>query len=197
MEAPRDLKQLVRAVKVDTEHSPVPELAQEVVVVVANAEEDLVRPLEAFPMVLSDGVMGEGPPSPLTCTPLSMVGPPLSSLGMELLGDGVDALFQPSRWVAQQLDMFRKQVGVSIKGHEVECLALLRKIEEGRKSKRTNTSVRKTARKGNRELRNLASSVMMWHYSPFYVQDRQGDGLIRLGGSLSRCPSEASCSTYL
>lgn len=41
--------------------------------------------------------------------------------------------------------MVRKQVGVSIKGHETECLALLRKIEKDRKPKVHNNGVRKTA----------------------------------------------------
>uniref|UniRef100_A0A2N9GJ10 Reverse transcriptase zinc-binding domain-containing protein n=1 Tax=Fagus sylvatica TaxID=28930 RepID=A0A2N9GJ10_FAGSY len=49
-------------------------------------------------------------------------------------GDVVDALTQPSKWVDKQMNMLRKQVGVSIKGHEAECLALLRKIEVDRKS---------------------------------------------------------------
>ena len=57
------------------------------------------------------------------------------------------------------MNMLRKQVGVSIKGHEVECLALLRKIEEGRKPKLPNNGIRKMAVKGARELRNLAFSV--------------------------------------
>jgi hypothetical protein len=41
----------------------------------------------------------------------------------------------------------------------VECLALLRKIEEDRKPKVTNTRARKTVSKGTWELRNLASFV--------------------------------------
>ena len=86
-------------------------------------------------------------------------GPSLSPPGLGLIGDGIDALSQPSRWVAYQMNMFRKQVGVSIKGHEVKCLALLHKIEGGRKPKMANASVRKTARKGTWELKNLASSV--------------------------------------
>jgi hypothetical protein len=83
----------------------------------------------------------------------------MSPPALALLGEGVDALSQPSRWVAQQMNMFRKQVGVSIKGHETECLALLRKIEKDRKPKVHSNGVRKTTSKGIRELRNLASSV--------------------------------------
>jgi hypothetical protein len=55
--------------------------------------------------------------------------------------------------------MFRKQVGVSIKGHEAECLALLHKIEKNRKPKLIHKGVRKSSRKGARELKNLTSSV--------------------------------------
>ena len=57
-----------------------------------TTEEEIARLLEPLPMVLFDGVMGEGSSSPLTCTPLSMVGPPVSSQAMEPLGDGIDAL---------------------------------------------------------------------------------------------------------
>jgi hypothetical protein len=41
----------------------------------------------------------------------------------------------------------------------VECLALLHKIEEDRKPRVNSKGVRRTASKGSRELRNLASSV--------------------------------------
>ncbi len=126
-------------------------LVQEVLEVAILAEDDIVGSLESLPLVPFDGVMGEEPSSPLSCTPLSMMGPPTSP--------PFDAISHPSRWVAHQMNMLRKQVGVSIKGHEVECLALLRKIEEGRKPKVPNNGIRKTAVKGARELRNLAFSV--------------------------------------
>ena len=126
-------------------------LVQEVHEVAILAKVVIVGPLESLPLVRIDGVMGEERSSPLSCTPLSMVGPPASPL--------VNAIFHLSRWVAHHLNMLCKQVGVSIKGHEVECLALLRKIEEGRKPKVPNNGVRKTATNGVRELRNLASSV--------------------------------------
>ena len=57
------------------------------------------------------------------------------------------------------MNMFRKQISVSIKGHEVECLALLRKIEEDRKPRVNHKGVRRTTSKGSWELRNLSSSV--------------------------------------
>jgi hypothetical protein len=133
--------------------------AQEGVVVEVNVAEASVSISEASPLTITDGVAAKGPLSPFSCTPIMMVEPTMSSPEIKLLGDGVDALYQPSQWVAQQMNAFRKQVGVSIRGHEAECLALLRKIETDRKPKKINTSVRKTARRGTRELRNLVSSV--------------------------------------
>jgi hypothetical protein len=88
-----------------------------------------------------------------------MVVPPVSPQEMQLRGDGIDPLSQPSSWVVWHMNKFRKQIGVSIKGHEVECLALLHKIEENRKPRVNSKGVRRTASKGSRELRNLASSV--------------------------------------
>jgi hypothetical protein len=126
---------------------------------VVGDEENFTKSLEVLQKALSQGLTGEDPPSPMNCTPICMVGPPLSPPGLGLIGEGIDALSQPSKWVAHQMNLFRKQVGVSIKGHEAECLALLRKIEKDRKPKMTNASVRKTVKKGNRELKNLASSV--------------------------------------
>ncbi len=79
-------------------------------------EEGFTRPMESLPMVLFDGPLGEGPISPLSCTSINMVGPLRNSPTRDILGDGVDALSQPSRWVNHQMNMFRKQVGVSIKG---------------------------------------------------------------------------------
>ena len=136
-----------------------PLMAQEGAVLAAIAAEKSLSTPENFSLACEEGVEGEGPFSPLTCTPIMMVGPAMSPSGMELLEGGVDALDKPTQWVAHQMNMFRKLVGVSIKGHETECLALLRKIEADRKPKKTTTTVRKTARKGNRELRNLVSSV--------------------------------------
>ena len=71
--------------------------------------------------------------SPLSCTPLCVVEPSDRSPVVAYLGDVMDALTQPSKWVDKQMNMLRKQVGVSIKGHEAECLAFLRKIEVDRK----------------------------------------------------------------
>uniref|UniRef100_A0A2N9G1G0 Reverse transcriptase domain-containing protein n=1 Tax=Fagus sylvatica TaxID=28930 RepID=A0A2N9G1G0_FAGSY len=57
----------------------------------------------------SDGFMGEDLPSPLNCTPLCMVGPPLSPPGLGLIGDGIDALSQPSKWEPHHMNLFQKR----------------------------------------------------------------------------------------
>jgi hypothetical protein len=97
--------------------------------------------------------------SPLSCTPLCVVEPMVRSPVVACLGAAVDALTQPSKWVDKQMNMLRKQVGVSIQGHEAECLALLCKIEADRKPIGPTSGVKKKYAKGSRELRNLASSV--------------------------------------
>ena len=146
---------------VDAESEPGLEslMAQEGMVMAVTVAETPVSTPGKLSLACKEGVEGEGSFSPLTCTPIMMVGPAMSPSGLELLGGGVDALDKPTQWVAHQMNMFRKLVGVSIKGHETECWALLRKIEADRNPKKITTSVRKTARKGNRELRNLVSSV--------------------------------------
>jgi hypothetical protein len=159
LEDPKELTHLERAAEADLEDGLGSEWAQEGAVVEVNVVEAPMSILEVSPLIIVDGVAGKGPLSPLSCTPLMTVEPTKSSPKIQLLGDGVDALYQPSRWVTQQMNAFCKQVGVSIRGHKTECLALLRKIKANRKPKKINTSVRKTAKKGTRELRNLASSV--------------------------------------
>lgn len=67
------LMQMVRAIEMEPEHCPGSAMAQEVAVGVDDAEEHLLKSLEALPLVLSDGFSGEDPPSPLNCTPLCMV----------------------------------------------------------------------------------------------------------------------------
>jgi hypothetical protein len=94
------------------------------------------------------------PWSPLSNTPLCVVEPSVTCLG-----DGVDALTQPSKWVDKQMNKLRKQVGVSIQSHEAECLALLRKIEAERNTTGPTSGPKKKSAKGSRELRNLVSSV--------------------------------------
>ncbi|GMY06893.1 hypothetical protein FCV25MIE_02132 [Fagus crenata] len=94
------------------------------------------------------------PWSPLSNTPLCVVEPTVTCLG-----DGVDALTQPSKWVDKQMNKLRKQVGVSIQSHEAECLALLRKIEADRNPTGPAPGTKKKSAKGSHELRNLVSSV--------------------------------------
>ena len=92
---------MVRVVLHEAEHSQLPEVVQEELVVDVSVGEDFTGPLETLPMALFEGVVGRGPTSPLTCTPIQIVGPPMSPPALALLGEGVDALSQPSRWVAQ------------------------------------------------------------------------------------------------
>jgi hypothetical protein len=159
MDIPRELTHHERAGEADSDDGLGTEWAQAGAVVEFNVAEVPVSISEASPLTLAHGFEAEGPLSPFSCTPIMMVEPTVSSPVIKLLGDGIDALYHPSQWVAQQMNAFRKQVGVSIRGHEAECLALLRKIEADRKPKKINTSIRKTTRKGTRELRNLVSSV--------------------------------------
>jgi hypothetical protein len=46
--------------------------------------------------------------SPLSCTPLCMVEPSFRSPVVERIGDVVDAISQPSKWVAYHMNMFCK-----------------------------------------------------------------------------------------
>jgi hypothetical protein len=149
---------VLSTVPADVTPHQTPELNQEELAVAVAVEEGTTSLMESLTMVLYDGV-GEGSSSPLSCTPLNMVNPPVGSQGTEIIVEGIDALSQPSRWVAWHMNMFRKQIGVSIKGHKMECLALLRKIEEDRKPRVNHKGVRRTTRKGSRELRSLSSSV--------------------------------------
>jgi hypothetical protein len=50
-------------------------------------------------------------------------------------------------------------VGVSISGHEPECMALLIHIDKDRQLLKRTTTSHKSVQKGLRELRNLSSSV--------------------------------------
>ena len=121
-------------------------------------EEGTTSLMESLTMVLYDGV-GEGSSSPLSCIPLNMVNPPVGSQRTEIIVEEIDAFSQLLRWVAWHMNMFRKQIGVSINGHKMECLALLRKIEQDQKPRVNHKGVRRTTRKGSRELRSLSSSV--------------------------------------
>ncbi len=159
LEEQKETSYLERAAEADSEHGLGSALVQErATVIVSEVEPPKFTPA-AFSLAIAEGGEGEGPLSPLTCSPITMLGPPMNSPGMELIGDGADALYKPSQWVAMQMNMFRKQVGVSIKGHEVECLALLRKIEVDRKPKKSTLVLGRQSKKGLRELKNLASSV--------------------------------------
>ena len=67
-----------------------------------------------------------------------------------------------SLWVEQKYKDFGELVGMPITGFEVECIALLHKIDAERKKGRHYPCSRKPTRstkKGTRELRNLISTV--------------------------------------
>ncbi len=95
--------------------------------------------------------------SPLSCTPLNMLAPPVAPPLLQSCED--EALANLSKWVSQQMNYFRKQVGVSISGHEPECMALLIHIDKDRQLLKRTTTSHKSVQKGLRELRNLSSSV--------------------------------------
>jgi hypothetical protein len=94
--------------------------------------------------------------SPLSCT-LNILALPVAPPLIQSCED--EALANPSKWVSQQMNYFRKQVGVSILGHEPECMALLIRIDKDRQLLKRTTTSRKSVHKGLRELRNLSSSV--------------------------------------
>jgi hypothetical protein len=95
--------------------------------------------------------------SPLSCIPLNMLAPAVTPPILQSCE--AEALVNPSKWVSQQMNYFRKQVGVSISGHEPECMALLTRIDKDRQLLKRTTTSRKSTQKGLRELRNLSSSV--------------------------------------
>ena len=97
--------------------------------------------------------------SPISCEPLLMVVP--SELGTPIawVEESIDALSRPSKWVNKHMNLFRLQIGVSIKGHESECLAMLMRMDKERKPKLASSCGKKSGTKGVRELKNLASSV--------------------------------------
>ncbi len=108
-------------------------------------------------LALLEATTSEEPLSPLSCTPLDtmapMVPPPLR------LSCEDEVMTNPSKWVSQQMNFFRKHVGVSISSHEPECLALLTRIDKDRQLLKPPNTPRKSVSKGLRELRNLSSSV--------------------------------------
>ena len=69
----------------------------------------------------------------------------------------------PSDWVLGQLKEFGRCVGASYEGYEDEIIALLQKIEAQRPQQRQKVPSQKggnqSANRGQRELRNLQSSM--------------------------------------
>lgn len=60
------------------------------------------------PLGLCGPVEGGESLSPLSCSPLCMVVPSVRSPMVKYLGDTVDPLSQPSKWVAHQMNMLHK-----------------------------------------------------------------------------------------
>jgi hypothetical protein len=97
---------------------------------------------------------------PLLCVPLAIIEP----LDQEVVAPGITLIKgnAHSKWVNRQYRALCKLVGFPIDSHEQECLELLRRIEETRAQTKGAVSSRKLispASKGNRELKNLISSV--------------------------------------
>ena len=90
-----------------------------------------------------------------------------------------------SEWVRQNMEVFSKQMGVSIEGCESEAMALFTAIERRWRQpgiSRTMASTNKhKARKGIRELRNLTSSIN------YGVSLNQGSGRRFRGSAYSQC----------
>ena len=73
-----------------------------------------------------------------------------------------DSEAERSKWLDWHYRRFSKQVGVSIVGFEDECYSLLRRIDEGRKKKITDSRPRQSStsrKKGIKELKSLPSAV--------------------------------------
>uniref|UniRef100_A0A2N9F4W2 Reverse transcriptase domain-containing protein n=1 Tax=Fagus sylvatica TaxID=28930 RepID=A0A2N9F4W2_FAGSY len=109
-------------------------------------------------LAMVEDSLNENPVSPLSCSPLNTVvpmttPPPLPLICVE------EAMNNPSKWVSQKMNCFRKHVGVSISGHEPECLALLTRIDKDRQLLKPLQIPRKSVTKGLRKLRNLSSSI--------------------------------------
>ena len=115
--------------------------------------------VEALPIVTSCLDASVEPSSPISCEPLLMVGLSEFCSPTTRVVEGVDALAQPSKWVSKHMNLFRQEIGVSIKGHESECLALLMRLDKDGKPKLASSCGKKSGKKGVRELKNLVSSV--------------------------------------
>jgi hypothetical protein len=128
-----------------------------------NSTQDFVPPVSSNDMdpdlqlARLEDPISENPISPLSCSPLNMVAPMASPLLR--LSYNEEIMNNPSKWVSQQMNFFRKHVGVSISGHEPECLALLSRIDKDRQLLKPLQTPRKSGTKGLRELRNLSSSI--------------------------------------
>jgi hypothetical protein len=126
---------------------------QEFILPVSSADMD-----SNLQLVMMEDPISENPVSPLLCSPLNTVAPMTTPPPLSL-SSAEEAMNNPSKWVSQQMNFFRKHVGVSISGHEPECLALLTQIDKDRQLFKPLQTPRKFVTKGLRELHNLSSSI--------------------------------------
>ena len=129
-----------------------------------NAIQESISPVTSADMdpdlqlaTLEDPI-SENPVSPLSCSPLNTVAPMTTPPPLPL-SCVEEVMNNPSKWVSQHINFFRKHVGVSISGHEPECLALLNRIDKDRQLLKPLQTPRKSVTEGLRELRNLSSSI--------------------------------------
>jgi hypothetical protein len=140
---------------------------------------DGVNGMEMASLLLLDGASGYASPplplawstkpdsertqSPIVCEPLAKIAPlGFSEFTDQYLGDVLALEEAMLLWVEQKYKDFSELVGMPIAGFEVECIALLCKIDAKRKKGRHTPGPLKPTRsvkKGTRELRNLISTV--------------------------------------
>ena len=95
-----------------------------------------------------------------TKSPLESVSSPVKEIGCK---ESVDNS-QLSQWVTNRIKAFKKSVGTSLEGFEEQITGLLLAIEARKKDKQKHVvadkmKVVKSGQKGQRELKNLLSSL--------------------------------------
>ena len=109
---------------------------------------------------------------PLVVLPLATEGPTeLESSQVQEIGckESVDSC-QLSQWVTNRIKAFKKSVGTSLEGFEEQITGLLLAIEAKKKDKKKReegdqTKLVKSGQKGQRELKNLLTSLKV-EYDP-------------------------------
>ena len=121
--------------------------------------EDSVLPEEGKELVCV-----EDNETPMVVTPLAMEVPPEEeSYGRELVDKTESEAPPPLEWVLDELRRFGEVLGALYAGHEMEIMNLLMTIDASRQHDRHNTRANKhsskSGSKGNRELKNLISTI--------------------------------------